>query len=335
MIKIPLPLYMPEGAAAAADAGAAPPPPGGAQGADKVVGAEGDKAAPAADKGAAKPAARNALDDAGPEKEIAAPVNWPDNWREMVGAEKGDKQLARFKSPADIWKSYTEAQARISKGLQPLAKPEGEDATEESVKAWRKEMGVPDDAAGYQIPDSVKSLLTDADKPAITHFMEAAHAKDWPAKYAAEALEWYTDWSATIEGEMIGRDKTAKEATIEELRKEWGGEYKANQSALQSFAKEIMGDVPWASARLPVDPALGDLSGQMLGNVPAFMKNLLNAAVMVRGDVTFVDGNSANKTMDRIAELKEKMKTDEFSQAERAELVQLTERAQKAGKAAA
>lgn len=322
-ITFPLPFYEQDGT-------------GGVQGAEKIITAEGDKGAPA-DKGGDKVGDGDKggtfLDSPPGDKQQAAPANWPDNWRELAagGDKKAAKALERIASPADLYKSWSEAREKISKGLKAPEMPPADDA--EGMKLWRKEMGIPETPDGYEIPKTVKELVTDEDKPVITAFTAEMHKRGWSQKQVSDGLEWYYDFVATQEGGLDTRDKEAKSAVEEELRGEWGRDFKANSTALASFAKEMFGaDVPWQHARLPVDPKLGALSGQKLGNISGFMKNVFNAALLVKGEVTHVDSETASKVEDEYQTLKKRSGAEDFTQAERKRMVELADARIKAGK---
>lgn len=317
-MKFPQPVWMPDApAAAVADKPIAPTP---APAAPSPAPAPAPAAKPA-------PAAPSALDAAAsdPAPPVATPTNWPDNWRELAagGDKKAAKTIERFQSPSDLFKSYQEATAKISKGIKGPDKPEGDAATPEALAAWRKEVGIPGTPTEYAIPDAVKSLVTDEDKPVIAAFTEEMHKRDWNQKQVADGLEWFYDYQATVEGARIEADKQASTATQDALREEWGKEFKTNSVYAKRMAEAIMPDLDWHNARLP--------DGRLLGNVPEFVKSLARTGIDTFGDVAFAGTEAASKTTDEITRLREKMKTDDFTPADRTRLVELTDAQMKAG----
>lgn len=166
-----------DGPAGGSDGGNAPAP---AKDADGTPAPAGDALAPdvaaTADK-AVVDAAKAAADAAAvvwPEK------GFPDNWRErqvsMLPAdqqEKALKALKAFASPADHVRSTLSAASKINevteraKGLVKI--PTGKDDKPEDIAAFEKAMGIPDDAAKYEIklPDGavVDAAFVDMAKP--------------------------------------------------------------------------------------------------------------------------------------------------------------------------
>jgi len=93
--------------------------------------------------------------------------------------------------------------------------------------------------------------MTDDDKPMLSSFTEFVHEKNLPQSAVDAALEWYFGQQATILEEQSTADKAASEATIEELRQEYGREYRGNMQLAKDFIAQIPGvGVDWAEARM-------------------------------------------------------------------------------------
>lgn len=313
---IPLPLWEGEGVA------------GGAAGAADA-GAAADKGGAAADKGGeVVKAPPTALAADAADKQVVAPADWPDTWRDLMAGNNADarKRLDRYRSPADVAAALDAAQTKISKGIKSDM-PDPADV--EAMKAWRKDNDIPEAPDAYVIPDKVKALITDEDKPVVTAFTEEMHKRNWSNKQVADTLEWFYDYQDGVLGAQTLADRKHSEETQDALRQEWGREFKANKEAAQTFAKEIMGDLPWEEARLPTDPALGAMSGRRLGDIPDFVKALVTASTKVYGDTSLVGGDAIEAASARKAALEEKMKTNEFTAADRKELTAIIEAEQK------
>jgi len=314
--NISQPLWMP------ADEGAG----GGEGGAEKVEGA----ADAGADKGGASFLA-NADDPAAVDKAIAAPADWPEDWRDKLAGEDKDfrKRLDRVASMADFSKSYREAEKKITGGKkgvvaldEPMPDPEKDP---EGLKAWREARGVPATPEDYAIPDTVKDLVTDADKPLIAAFTSSMHQKGISAAAVGPVMEWYFEQQQAGLDETIAKDKELNESLQEELRGEWGSEFRANSTLAKRMGEKLFGDLPWTEARMP--------DGRRLGDVPAMLRALASAATAEFGDVSFAGEQAASKTVAREAEIREIMRTDfdryDNDPAMKAEFQQITEAKQK------
>lgn len=286
----PLPLY------AAADA-AAP-----AAEAPKVE-APAAESAPTAEPATDKPTNfLDAADDPAIEKPIATPATWPEDWRDkMAGEDKAlRKRLDRMADPTALLKSYTELEARFKKGGPAADEPMPEDA--DKAKEWRAARGIPDDPTGYAIPDAVKSLVTDADKPKLADFTEAMHKAGISAAAVGPVMEWYFNEQANAVETIRKTDRADMEEAQEALRSEWGADFRANATVAKRFAEEITPGLNWFEARLP--------DGRTLGNVPDFVKALTTLGLREYGDVAFAGGENVNKTTARKEELERMMAND-------------------------
>ena len=69
------------------------------------------------------------------------------DWRAAIG-EPGLRRVAeKFASPAEVVKSYAALQSRLGRSV---VKP-GPDAGPEELAAYRRQLGVPDSAEGYDV----------------------------------------------------------------------------------------------------------------------------------------------------------------------------------------
>lgn len=180
----------------------------------------------------------NDADDDGPK----APQDWPDDWRQKLAGDdkKVLERLGRLSSPADLLKAYREAEKKISEGLKPKARPD-EKATEEEWAAYRKEVGIPETVEKFveeiKLPDGRQ--IGDADKPLIEAFAERAHKIGVaPADMANLIDEYYAieEERANLTAE---KDAEHRAAVQNELRQEWGGDYKANINAMRPYFEAV------------------------------------------------------------------------------------------------
>lgn len=308
------PLWAPDGAEGGGEVVEKDPPVD----ANADAGADDAEIDAGAEQGTDKSALGSDVADEG--KEAAA--DWPEDWRERLAGDDKEfaKILKRFASPNGLAKSFKDAQNKIRSGKLRRDMPDAGD--EAAMKEWRKAEGIPDDPTGYAIPDSVKTMMTDEDKPMLASFTEFAHGKNLPQPAVDAALEWYYETQEAIATERLAADKEAGEATTTALRNEYGPEYKANMT----LARDFMAATPeignnWTEARLP--------DGRRLGDIPEFVMHIVDQAKATFGDTVFATPDAEAKHNSRRAEL-EKIRDTDFDRYEREgldkELLAITEK---------
>lgn len=207
-----------------------------------------------------------------PDKAATAPADWPTNWRELAtkGMDEKDsakeiKRLERFGSPNDIYKAYREAEKKLSSGDYKTGLPK--DATDEQLATWRKENGVPDKPEGYDLKiDGV--VVGDQDKPYVDSFLQEMHAKNATPEMVQTALKAYYNNINRMNQQLLESDSDYRNESEETLRKEWGGEFKANINhtlgTLDTYGRESRDML--LESRLP--------NGRLVGDDPAMLKML-------------------------------------------------------------
>lgn len=236
------------------------------------------------------------------EQPNGSPAAFPDNWRDLMAGEDKDtrKALDRFKGPSDVAKSWREAAAAISKGVKAPARPA--DDQPEQLKQWRETMGIPPEATGYQLADPVAKRFTDADKPNMELFTTGMHKRDMPPNAVNAALDVYADMQDLVMSSMAARDKELNTSCQDELRQEWGSEFRANAELARAAAEKLTPGVNWFEARLP--------DGRRLGDIPGVVRTYAQLGKDQFGDVSFAGDTRTNVTEGRIAEIKKMMADD-------------------------
>lgn len=228
---------------------------------------------------------------------------WPEDWREKLanGDDAMLKVLKRYSSPTTFAKGWKEREDLIRSGKLKAAKPDGSD--EKAMAEWRKENGVPDDPTGYVIPDAVKGVLVDADKPLISSWFEDAHAEGMPQSMAAKGVEWYGKVIGKLQEQQASADIAYREEAEDALRKEWShAEYKANTTlGARWLASTPLGET-WADLRTP--------DGRRLGDNPDFMMWAADNGRQSFGDVSFATGDAERQHTARKEEIESVMKSD-------------------------
>jgi len=238
-----------------------------------------------------------AVTEGAAEKPAVEP-RWPDNWKELAagGDDKLSKIVGRYQSPAGMAKALAHAQDLIRSGELKRTLPT--DAKPEDVAKWRKENGLPEKPEGYEIP-KVSGIDIAADDPALASFREIAHGANLSPEQFSKAVEWYGESLRAAQEQRYEADKTAKAATEDELRAEFGGEYRSTMTLTGRFLDaefgELKGEV--LNARLS--------DGRRLGNVPEIIKHFAKMAAEADGGIGLIrgDATSAKDIESRLAEL--------------------------------
>jgi hypothetical protein len=108
----------------------------------------------------------------------------------------------------------------------------GEDATDEEIATWRKEHGVPDDAAGYA--PTVEGV--EWDQEALTPILQIAHEHNLPSKPVADALAAYAKRVQAQQAAIKQRDAENAKAVRSELTE---AEIASVKSAARSMPAEL------------------------------------------------------------------------------------------------
>lgn len=233
---------------------------------------------------------------------------WPDNWRDILagGDEAFRKQLERMTDPTQVAKNYRELEKKKGTGELKKSLPEG--ATPEEITNWRKENGIPADHAGYleglQLPSGM--AIGEADMPIVDGFLKRMHDQNTPPAIAQQALSYYYEAVQQQADELAQRDAQLHQSAQDELRADWGNEYRMNVGAVKSLLTNKFGEEVASSlytARLA--------DGSVLGNNPAVLKGLAQIAREIDPAATVVPGvtNAPAAIESEIAQIESKMGT--------------------------
>jgi len=238
-------------------------------------------------------------DDHEPEK-----VAFTDDIRDQManGDEKVRKILGRYTSLPAVARALVQAQTKIREGNKAPERPDPSD--EKAMAKYRKEIGVPEDPSGYKLPEAVTSRITDEDKPALASFTEFAHAKGATQDVVDIATEWYAESQEAAAAAQLDIDNKGHQEAEDQLRSEWGPEYRGNLS----MAKKMIAGIPgvgadWAGMKMA--------DGTKLGNNPEFIKFMADMGRREFGDPVFADSDSESIHNSRKAEI-EKVRDTEF-----------------------
>lgn len=273
--------------------------------ADPTPGNEPQAGQPTDQPPAAQPSATDILSKT-EEQPPASPQKFPDNWRDELAGEdaKFRKQLERYASPTALAKAYRELQSKVSSGeLKNNKLPEK--PTDEELAAWRKENNVPESAKDYinDLPSGI--VIGEADKARVDSFLEAMHGRNVPKDIVQAAIEWN---QGKIEEELQQRyemNASLQDKTEEDLRAEWGPEYKRNINMINGLIATLPED-----AREALSGATA-LDGTALFNNANVVRWMVDLARKVNPVGTVVPGASNPKAIDdELTQIQKVMRED-------------------------
>ena len=256
------------------------------------------------------------------EQSAAAKAAEDANWREPFsnGDDKTAKRLERYLTPADLGKSLFEKEdlIRASSMLKPLA----DDATDDDLKAYREQQGVPLEFEGYyeNLPKGL--VIGEDDKAIVDMFVKEMHEENVSPTAVHRLIASYNKWEESLTGEMDALDKSQKAETEDLLREEWGSDYRANESLaahfIQGLSKEKQAEL--MGARMS--------DNRTLANDPDIARWMAKMSRELYGTQVFAPsgGNTSLQNRDtRKKELESWMHTDKWTKEVEDEHLQILE----------
>jgi len=276
------------GAAATAEAAGAASGQGGA-GSDTAAGAGagGSGATDQANSGEAGTGAGGAAGDgksAGGDQ-TSAGAKWEANWRESYAGkdEKKLNVLKRYNSPKDALDALFSARQKIDAGEAKAPLPEN--ATPEQLAEYRKSNGIPEKPEAYleSLPKDVH--LEDGDKEVLAPYLTAMHELNMTPAQASKLIALRQAEANRQIDERLAADEQLRTRTEDELRQEWGPQYRATVNNINGFLKHHFGEEGAEAilqARTP--------DGSPLVGSPEVLRSLGQLAAMIKGAPTTIVG---------------------------------------------
>ena len=265
--------------------------------------------APPADPPADPPGGPNGAtlgDEPGAGDDLSGAATWPEDWRtRFAGSDEADlKTLNRYKTPDGVWKGLKSLRQKMSGGEYARTKPQTDDP--EILKAWRAEVGVPETPEGYleNLPEGL--AVPPEDQPLVDLYVEEMHAEGVPPPHVHKGLAWYYKAQERMAEERAEADKTHRARAEDDLRSEWGPEFRGNMNGVHALFDGYAGE----GLREMLFSARMD-DGTLLGDHPEVLKFLANVSAEInpQGTVTPVPGtNAAQSIAQEIAALELEMK---------------------------
>lgn len=216
----------------------------------------------------------NASDNNNNEAKENIKTTFPDNWQELMAGddEKVLSALSKYSSPAAVAKALKAAQNKLSERMQ-IAKPD-ENASEEDLKVWRDAWGIPATPKDYNVYDKFENEIGDNDKEIVDSFLDKMHKNHATPEVVDAALETWQELKHKQWQEFEANNKAHQEACEEDLRAEYGRNYKDNTARALTHIEKTFG----AEGAAAIKEAIGQ-DGRMLINNPDIMRVFVNMAL--------------------------------------------------------
>lgn len=190
-------------------------------------------------------------------------IDWraslPEDLREHPAVQK-------FKTPADLFKSYVELESLLGKKKIPLPESEDDPAWEQ---VW-KSLGVPESEEGYQvdIPEGVEVR-----EEVLNEFKSVAKDLKLLPQQADKLARWWIE----KESEILAEQERVAEERVKEaeksLRKEWGQAFESKLLLARKAVEAVGGE-----------DLLERLEETGLGNAPVVIKAFARIGEMLSED---------------------------------------------------
>ena len=184
------------------------------------------------------------------------------DWRATIEDPDLRRLSERYESATAMAKAVSDLRRETATRIKPL----GDNPSDEELSAYRKQIGVPETAEGYEFKMPEGRDLTEADKVFHKKMSEAMHGVHISAAQAAalnEALNAYTTDMAAAQEKALAE---ASDKAVETLKKDWGADYERNTEYARRAAKQFGDDgfKQWIETKT--------VDGTPLGDHPAFLK---------------------------------------------------------------
>jgi hypothetical protein len=151
-----------------------------------------------------------------------------DDWRSGITDEKLRDHAGRFTTVQDLAKAHLDLRSQLAKAIVPP----GKDAKPEQIAAYRKSMGIPETADGYEFPAPAEGEeLTDEMKEQQAGWRERFHSLNLPAETAKALVQMVTEDAAATMAKEVEADKQFADTTEAAMKEKWGTDYDRNTEA--------------------------------------------------------------------------------------------------------
>lgn len=235
------------------------------------------------------------------------PGDWPDNWRQLYAGDDAKllKQMERYSSPKAALDSLIALKTKVSKG--EVQKVLGDNPTEDELKEWRSENGIPEKASDYKLELGDGRVIGEQDKPLVDNFLEKMHLANAKPEIVNGALQAYYDIQDEAVRQREASDAQFTQESTEALIAEYGGEYRRNIQAV----RDLFSIAPEAVREKIYGARLAD--GKVFASSPDVIRFFVELAREVNPMATLVpgaQGNAATAVADEITTIERMMRDD-------------------------
>ena len=241
---------------------------------------------------------------------------WGEDWRENYAGED-EKKLAyatKYASPTAALDAGLAAQFKISTGEFVSTDPFPGEGTEKEQEAWRKDDGIPKDAKGYELGREIE----EGHQTSVDSILEFAHARNLSPEAAKVAIDYYHENDQQTKEWNAEQDEKDRLSAEDELRAEWGPDYRSNINRINAFLDTAQEGVKdnILNARMP--------DGTPFCSNPDAMRFLIDSALMLQDKTTLVhmEDSEVKSLIDEMNDIRSKMNTDEYRKGPKGEAMQ-------------
>lgn len=182
-----------------------------------------------------------------------------ENWYDDISDEAMRDFAARYTTRDEAIKAGLTFRQQLSDRSPSTINAE---SSEDDVAAFRQAVGTPEEAAGYEITEPEGYERTEADSQFYAGMQEAAHNASLAPWQWAQLNAAYTGF---VEATQAAQPQVI-ETGLEELKKEWGGDYDTNVLWAGQGAKKF-GDADFFNFIRTTE-----VNGVPIGDHPSFLK---------------------------------------------------------------
>lgn len=237
--------------------------------------------------------------------------DWREDWLDKMAGEdeKAKNILGRYASPKAVGDALVAAQKKISSYKPSVELPQN--PTEEDLANYRKAYNIPEDPKGYDLKLDNGLVIGDGDMPIVEKFLEKAHSRHAKPNEIKAVLQDYFEIQQTQSQEIIQKFKEQKTKAEDELRGEWGNNYRQNDNIINNFVENKFGE----QSQNLLNAVLAD--GTLLKNNPTVLRQLLNLAqdvdpVATIGRSSSYDAESIDSEIAKIESVMKNSPTEYF-----------------------
>lgn len=231
--------------------------------------------------------------------------DWREDWLDKMAGqdEKAKNILGRYASPKAVAEALVAAQKKISSYKPQVELPQN--PTEEDIKNYRKAYNIPDEPKGYDIKLDNGLIIGEEDQVIVDKFLERAHARNAKPSEIKATLQDYFETQHAQTQEITQRLDAQRQEAEDELRAEWGGNYRQNANIINNFVTNKFGE----QSENVLNAVLAD--GTLLKNNPKVIRQFLNLAQEVDPVATIGRAGMDSNSIDQeIAAIEQTMKTN-------------------------